>query len=222
MGDVHEDVRRTRLQDVCEWAADVMNEQLIRSICELNYGNHYEMPTLVPDLAGPSDPVLEAQRDQILLGSGIDMPREWFYDRHDVPMPQTGEEIITPPEPAPMQPPMFAKEGIVEAERAEPGPRDKLLNNVIEDITGVSEAWFAPVKPAFVQLVSKAMDDKVSDADFERAVNKAASTMPELFDKLDTRVLQDAMERNMGAAMVNGAVKRFEASPDAKLEESPV
>ena len=118
-----------------------------------------------------------------------------------------------------MQPPMFAKEGVVEAERAEPGPRDKLLNNVIEDITGVSEAWLAPVKPAFVQLVSKAMDDKVSDADFERAITKAANTMPELFDKLDTKVLQDAMERNMGAAIVNGAVKRFEASPDAKLEE---
>ena len=118
---------------------------------------------------------------------------------------------------------MFAKEGVVEAaQRAEPGPRDKLLNNVMEDITGVSEAWLAPVKPAFVQLVNKAMDDSVSDEDFERAIAKAANTMPELFDKLDTKVLQDAMERNMGAAMVNGAVKRFEASPLAKVEEAPV
>jgi len=30
------------------------------------------------------------------------------------------------------------------------------------------------------------------------------------------------MERNMGAAMVNGAVKRFEASPLDKVEEAPV
>lgn len=222
LGEVHEDIHRTRLQDICEWTADVLNEQLIKSICELNYGNCYEMPTLVPDLAGPSDPVLEAQRDQILLGSGIDMPREWFYDRHDVPMPQSGEEIITPPEPSPMQPPMFAKDGsIVEAaERAEPGPRDKLLNNVMEDITGVSEQWLAPVKPAFVQLVSKALDNNLSDEDFERAITKAANTMPELFDKLDTKVLQDAMERNMGAAMVNGAVKRYEASPLPEMEKA--
>ena len=210
------------MQDICEWTADVLNEQLIKAICELNYGNCYEMPTLVPDLAGPSDPVLEAQRDQILLGSGVDMPREWFYDRHDVPMPQSGEEIITPPEPSPMQPPMFAKDGsIVEAaERAEPGPRDKLLNNVMEDITGVSEQWLAPVKPAFVQLVSKALDNNLSDEDFERAITKAANTMPELFDKLDTKVLQDAMERNMGAAMVNGAVKRYEASPLPEMEKA--
>ena len=62
--------------------------------------------------------------------------------------------------------------------------------------------------------MAKALDDKVSDADFERAIMKAANTMPELFDKLDTKTLQDAMERNMGAAMVNGAVKRFEVSPE--------
>ena len=223
LGEVHEDVLRSRLQDVCDWAADVMNEQLVTALCELNYGDREEMPKLVPDLAGPGDPVLEAQRDQILLTSGVEMPREWFYDRHDVPMPQSGEDIISPPEPAAMQPPMFAKEGVVEAaQRAEPGPRDKLLNNVMEDITGVSEAWLAPVKPAFVQLVNKAMDDSVTDEDFVRAIAKAANTMPELFDKLDTKVLQDAMERNMGAAMVNGAVKRFEASPLAKVEEAPV
>ena len=214
LGEVHEDVHRTRLQDVCEWVANVLNEQLVSFICHLNYGDHDEMPELVPDLAGPSDPVLEAQRDQILLGSGVDMPREWFYDRHDVPMPQEGEEIITPPEPSPMaQPPMFGKDSTVEA-RAEPGPRDKLLNSVMEDLTGISEEWLAPVKPAFVQLVAKALDDKVSDADFERAIMKAANTIPELFDKLDTKTLQDAMERNMGAAMVNGAVKRFEVSPE--------
>ena len=223
LGEVHEDVRRSRLQDVCDWAADVLNEQLVTSLCELNYGNTDEMPKLVPDLAGPSDPVMEAQRDQILLGNGMDMPREWFYDRHDVPMPQSGEDIISPPEPSMMQPPMFAKEGVVEAaQRAEPGPRDKLLNSVMEDVTGVSEAWLAPVKPAFVQLVSKAMDESVTDEDFERAIAKAANTMPELFDKLDTKVLQDAMERNMGAAMVNGAVKRFEASPLDKVEEAPL
>ena len=223
LGDVHEEVRRTRLQDVCEWVANVLNEQLIGFMCHLNYGNHDEMPQLVPDLAGPADPTLEAQRDQILLGNGMEMPREWFYDRHDVPIPQAGEEIITAPEPLPMPGPMFGKDGVVEAaERAEPGPRDKLLNRVIEDVTGVSSEWLAPVKPAFVQLVNKAMDESVSDEDFLRAITKASNTMPELFDDLDTKTLQDAMERNMGAAMVNGAVKRFEASPDAKLEEAPI
>ena len=223
LGDVHEEVRRTRLQDVCEWVANVLNEQLIGFMCHLNYGNHDEMPQLVPDLAGPADPTLEAQRDQILLGNGMEMPREWFYDRHDVPIPQAGEEIITAPEPLPMPGPMFGKDGVVEAaERAEPGPRDKLLNRVIEDVTGVSSEWLAPVKPAFVQLVNKAMDESVSDEDFLRAITQASNTMPELFDDLDTKTLQDAMERNMGAAMVNGAVKRFEASPDAKLEEAPI
>ena len=62
---------------------------------------------------------------------------------------QAGEEIISAPE-APMVPPMFAKEGIVDAaERAEPGPRDKLLNKVVEDSTGVSEAMACPGETGF-------------------------------------------------------------------------
>ena len=217
LGDVHQDVRISRLQDVCNWAANVLNEQLIPSICELNYGSHEETPYLVPDLAGPGDPTIEATRDQILLNSGVAMPKEWFYDRHDVPVPEDGEEVVSAPVAAPS--PTFAKSGVVEAaERAEPGARDKLLNTVIEDVTGVSEQWLAPVKPAFVQLVNKALDDELSEEDFERAITKAADSMPEMFDELNTSVLQDAMERSMGAAMVNGANKRYEQSPLPKLE----
>jgi len=218
LGDVHQDVRISRLQDVCNWSAKVMNEQLIPSICELNYGDHEEMPHLVPDLAGPGDPTVEATRDQILLSAGVAMPKQWFYDRHDVPIPEGDEEVVSAPAPAAPSP-MFAKDGVVEAaEGAEPGARDKLLNNVIEDVTGVSEKWLAPVKPAFVQLVNKAMDSSLSDEDFERAILKAADSMPEMFEDLDTEALQDAMERNMGAAMVNGANKRYEESPLPKME----
>jgi len=220
LGDVHQDVRTSRLQDVCNFAANTINEQLIPAICELNYGHHEQAPYVVPDLAGPGDPTTEATRDQILLNSGVAMPKQWFYDRHDVPVPEADEDIIAPPvAPAPAGP-AFAKDAVVDAaSRAEPTSRDKLLNNVIEDVTGVSEQWLAPVKPAFMQLVNKALSDDVSDEDLEQAITRAADTMPEMFDQLNTKALQEAMERNMGAAMVNGANKRFEQSPLPKLEK---
>ena len=220
LGDVHQDVRLSRMQDVCNWVAMTLNEQLIPAICRLNYGDHEEAPTLVPDLTGPADPTMEATRDQILLNSGVSMPKGWFYDRHDVPIPEEGEDVISAPAAAAPSP-MFAKAGTVDAfDRAEPGARDKLLNTVIEDVTGVSEKWLAPVKPAFVQLINKAMDEDLSDEDFERAISKASNSMPEMFEDLDTNALQEAMERNMGAAMVNGANKRYESSPLPKLEEA--
>jgi type II secretory pathway predicted ATPase ExeA len=71
----------------------------------------------------------------------------------------------------------------------------------------------------FMQLVNKALSDDVSDEDLEQAITRAADTMPEMFDQLNTKALQEAMERNMGAAMVNGANKRFEQSPLPKLEK---
>jgi hypothetical protein len=124
------------------------------------------------------------------------MPKQWFYDRHDVPVPEADEDVIAPPvAPAPVGP-AFAKDAVVDAaSRAEPTSRDKLLNNVIEDVTGVSEQWLAPVKPAFMQLVNKALSDDVSDEDLEQAITRAADTMPEMFDQLNTKALQEAMER---------------------------
>ena len=64
------------------------------------------------------------------------------------------------------------------------------------------------------------MDEDLSDEDFERAITKASNSMPEMFEDLDTNALQEAMERNMGAAMVNGANKRYESSPLPKMEEA--
>lgn len=97
---------------------------------------------------------------------------------------------------------------LVEARRA--AISDRLSNNVLEDVTGVAQAWLGPVKPIFRSLVLKAMDSSVSDADFLAAIEAAAARMPELFDGLDTEKLASALENAMGAAAVNGAVQAFQ------------
>ncbi len=85
------------------------------------------------------------------------------------------------------------------------GATDKVLDRALEGLTGVAARWLGGVKPFFRGLVAKARDETVSDADFVRALERAAKEMPELFSRLDSKALEEAMEEAMGAAMVNGA-----------------
>jgi phage gp29-like protein len=93
----------------------------------------------------------------------------------------------------------------------------RLGDAVAERLSGVSASWLSPVRPVFSELLAKAMDSKVSDADFISAVSAAAKAMPELFDKLNTSALADAMEAAMGASAVNGAI---EAETDRQEAEA--
>lgn len=207
LGDVHQEVRLSRLEDACLWVANVLSEQLIPAICELNYGNKDEMPSLTPSTTQDSDPMAEAQRDQIILGTGVELPKQWFYERHDIPVPKDGEKVLKQETPLPLTPSPFGAKDTVSAVDS-PTEQDALLDNVLEDLTGITADWLAPAKPAFSQLVAKALDDKVTDSDFARALALAGETMPDIFDSLNTEALAGAMERNMGAAMINGAMQK--------------
>lgn len=87
-----------------------------------------------------------------------------------------------------------------------PSATDKLIDNVMENITGVQAKWLGGVRPFFEDLMSLAVDQNVSDADFREALVQAQRNIPDLFSRLDTAALSAALEESMGAACVNGAV----------------
>ncbi len=91
---LHEGVRADRLQAAAQWCADLLNYQLVPAILRANYGDADEPPTIVPDVDEEADPMKLAQRDQVLLNSGVDLPRTWFYERHGIPEPVDGEAIL--------------------------------------------------------------------------------------------------------------------------------
>jgi phage gp29-like protein len=87
---------------------------------------------------------------------------------------------------------------------AGPPKLEILVQHVLENVTGVSQEWTKPVKPYFRTLCKLAMDDKVSDKDFEHALKQAQVHLPELFSELNTQKLIDAMEASMSTAFING------------------
>lgn len=87
---------------------------------------------------------------------------------------------------------------------------DRLASNALQDLTGVTKEWLAPVRPHFERLAALAMSKHVSDDDFIHALEKSQKDMPELFDKLNVEALQTAFEESIGTAMLAGSVSRYE------------
>lgn len=241
LGDVHESVLSGRKKAAADWLAGVLTAQLAPAFCRLNWGDESDCPQFVVSAEAAEDSLKMAQRDQVLLDSGVQMPREWFYARHDIPMPAEGEPVVEkaapsflglgapnrpqdetlPPEGSPTP-----AEGLRSKCTSSPAncigsltasgstgahapATEELVERVLEDLTGVQASWLGGVKPWFRDLVQAAQDGKVSDQEFAQVLAKAQRELPELFNKLDHNTVADALERAMGAAVVNGAVRGY-------------
>lgn len=102
LGDVHSSVRDDVIEATASFAARVFNTQLIPAILRLNFGNADLAPRFCPEPDKEEDETANAQRDSVLLSAGIEMPKGWFYKRHNIPIPMEGEEVIGGKAPAPM------------------------------------------------------------------------------------------------------------------------
>jgi phage gp29-like protein len=94
LGDVHMSVREEIIQAAAEFSARVVNRQLIPAILELNYGDSENAPEFRPEFRKAEDVEGNARRDAVLLDKGIELPKKWFYERHNIPLPQDGEETV--------------------------------------------------------------------------------------------------------------------------------
>ena len=219
LGQVHQDVREDVLQFIARWVETRLEQAFVAPLMRLNFGDNVEDPRLRCEIIEAKDQTAMATRDVALLGLGLPVPKKWFYDRHEIPMPGKGDEVFVAPKPTA---PSAGQDGggdddedqITARLRRGPAPiqakdaTDKLLDNVLEDLSGVESRWLGGVKPFFTGLVDMAENPEVTDELFlqtlERAVDGAARIFPELFPKLDTAVVEDTLFNSMSAAAVNG------------------
>ena len=97
LGDVHASVRDEVVSAAAEWIEDVLNQQLVPAILELNFGDTEMAPEITAERRTVEDAKANAERDAILIGAGIDIPKAFLYGRHNIPMPKPGEEVIGKP-----------------------------------------------------------------------------------------------------------------------------
>lgn len=101
---LHSSVRADRLQDAAQWCADLLNYQLVPALLRWNWNDESEPPTIVPELAGETDPKAKAERDKTLSDMGLKLPVKYLYERHGIPEPDEDDETIGgAPQPLPPQ-----------------------------------------------------------------------------------------------------------------------
>jgi phage gp29-like protein len=101
-GAVFSGIRREAMQGYCNDAC-VTLQKFAEYVILLNYGDLSEMPRVVCEIPEPIDAKLLAERDEILIRTGMKMPRKWWHERHDVPQPAEDEDVVEQ-SVAPVQP----------------------------------------------------------------------------------------------------------------------
>jgi len=214
LGDVHESVQKSRQVEVAEFAVNTLNEQLIPSIVELNWGGREELPYLELEIEESNDPVQSAQRDQILSSMGLPLSKSELYERHGLQEPENEEDTLAPPSSPEPDPGFFlGRDGRreVKAMGSDRLPdNDQLRRTVFESLTGVSEDYAGPVKHQFGRLVSLAQRGDVSDEELLESLERFQEQLPELFDQFNQDSLQQALNNAISSSLVNGAVDRAE------------
>ncbi len=231
LGGVHKSVRDEIVASAASWLASIVNQQLVRSILLLNYGDDGDAPEFCPKPVETQDLKANAERDAVLLDRGIALPKEWFYRRHQIPIPQEGEELIS--KPAAATPPAGGSEPAGETPEApedaedpeEEDPNDPqagmdaralyarsaaqrdLADAVLADVTKVQAEWLGGARPWFQRLIAAAGDPGITDTEFMQMVARARAAVPEQLGPLLTPdAVADALEKAMGASCINGAI----------------
>jgi phage gp29-like protein len=197
-----------------DFAAGVVNRQWIPSILRLNYnGDGTEAPWFCPHPQEIEDSKANAERDGVLLGAGVEMPKKWFYGRHNIPLPQKGEEVIGKPAAMPPDPSTINHQPSTDLQARRHGAahevQERLLDNVLEELTGVQPRWLGDVRPFFHELMAAAQFKEITDAEFVAVLERAQKRMPELFGRIKHQELEEVFYNALSTSVVNGAARGF-------------
>ncbi len=99
-GEVEADVKSDRIDAAGSFAAEIINNQLIKFVLQLNYGDTEEPPTikfLEDDVAG----LPQAQTYKTLSDAGMEIGVDHIRKVFDIPEPAEGEETIGGEKPQP-------------------------------------------------------------------------------------------------------------------------
>lgn len=97
-GTVEADVKQDRIDAAGKFVANIINQQLIKYILMLNYGDATEAPKM-RFLNDEEGDLAEAQRDKVLVDMGVPFGVKFARKKYGIPEPAEGEELLEQPKP---------------------------------------------------------------------------------------------------------------------------
>jgi phage gp29-like protein len=98
-GRVEANVKEDRVDAAGKFVTGVINDQLVKAILRINYGNDDESPR-IRLLEEEEGGLVEAQRDTLLTKSGLPIGINFIYKKYGIPAPAEDEELLSAPSTA--------------------------------------------------------------------------------------------------------------------------
>lgn len=188
-------------EDDLAWLSETLNFKVDRLVLDYVFGPGTPALAYLKVLPeNQQDVDQDIKVDQFLLKSGFPVGIQQISERYHRPLPDDDDEILKAPAPLQLMPP---GEGDDDQGRRPAGLNDAAVGR-FADALGVPERWLGPVATMLREVIAKAEDQSLSDADLLVFLDKAARRIPELFDRMDTAALADVMEASMGEAALEG------------------
>lgn len=216
--------RDEKVHSIAGSAAKILNQQMIRPLCRLNFGDDSQCPYFEASAKQSKDGVAVATKYKTVLGiPGVRVSQEQFYLDNDLIQPGPDDEVFVGVAAGPAQQQGDDSGGQGGAGDLEEGNMtgsargsiharahaadSRLIDAALADATGIAPRWLGAVRPIFSELVRKAKDGSVSDEDFVKAIARAQKQLPDVFENMDHDALARVIEQTMAAGVVNGAVR---------------
>ena len=227
LGDVHNSVRKERIDSTVQFVSNIINSQLIPAVIGEVYNDKSELPYIVAEWPDHEDNLTKVERDAKLFGiMGLPVSKKYLYERHSVPMPDESDEVYqNTNSPTPINGAAIDQndsDGALSANASQRGQSlgfkadkvkaaatlntstlEELQKNIADEIPSITREYLEPVNELFSELIEKALSGEFSDAEFGLVLEEAADIIPDL--DLNTKVLEDALANAIGTAMLAGA-----------------
>jgi hypothetical protein len=225
LGDVHEKVRRGRIESAVYFVTSIVNSQLVPSLIGANYSSASELPAINAGWPDDEDGLKKVERDKTLFGDlGLPVAKKDLYERHNVRQPEDGEELFNEPNsgtpdntvPGPGGhsgvPSRAAPKGVEPDRASNPTDDEKADKAAAQRATGEVVQAAATLNTATLE----ALQDNVA-AMVPNIASEWLEPAADLFGSLIKRALDgDTTEKEFGRVLAEAAA----LIPDLELNES--
>jgi hypothetical protein len=211
LGEVHQQTKAGVELACAKWTYKSL-QQLVRSICVLNFGDDRECPYLVPRTQR-EDPKQLAETLATAKTAGLE-PVETELAEIGERLGFEVQRVVAPPAPpfgggfgggasVPASRPTYYAPDQEEDEDTDPAPKIQASQSGMATRLGVPVAWLNPLREQLAQIEAKVADESLSEADLTEFLDRAVARLPELFNDLDVDELAELLAAGMGGAVLN-------------------
>ncbi len=176
----HQEVRQELIEAVADLLDACLNETLIKWIVDYNFPGVTAYPKIVTYAAPKPDLKAMSEIHKTLVGVGLPISKQYFYETYGIPAPAEGEEVlgageVRVPQGSPSQ---FAELNFTPEQQAV----ETLKQSSLENTPGM-----------MADVISPIMDIIASSSDFDEAKAKIMAAYGDMDDEKLTEWLAQAM-----------------------------